>query len=234
MTNVFIIESPGALDNLQGRNEREPLEAVLKAIGLQAESYNVREADDFTDKFVEITRKLKSMPAPIHPIIHISAHGTKDGIVLTNRDVVSWSNLARLLAPLNQICDDMLFVAMSACHGYHAFEMACDFKEPYRCLVGPLGEPSWEDTLLGYSILYHLLAKRRGTNMSELISRMNTAVGVDNCFGAVIRTENIEKMALTSRKLSEMDPHALRDLMLRAIQQIKDKPASKKIAEASE
>lgn len=226
MPTVFIIESPSAQDNLDGKNEREPLEGVLKAIGLDATSYIVREPADFTDAFVDIANKLKNMPEPVHPIIHISAHGTKEWIELTNNKIF-WPDLAHLLAPLNEICNDMLLVSISMCHGYHAFEMAEEGNRPYRCLVGPLKEASWEDTLVGYSVLYHLLAKKRGSSISELVNRMNHAVGIDGLFGTVVLNEKIEKMLLTHKILREMNPDILRKLILQALEKVKNKPIEK-------
>lgn len=233
MIMVFIIESPAALDNLEGRNEREPLEEALRAIGLNVKSYNVREPDEFINAFVDITTQLKSMQGPVYPIVHISSHGTQEGIVLTN-GMVFWSELAQLLAPLNAMCNDMLLVAMSMCYGYHAFEMASEGNRPYRCLIGPLKKPSWQATLVGYSVLYNLLAQRQITSINELINRMNNAVGVDNLFGAVIRTENIEKMLLTYQKLMNMDPKKLKTLMLQVIEKIKSQPAPHQLANAIE
>lgn len=84
---VYIIESPGPGDNLAGRNERVPLSEVLRALGLECVSYNVIDDYSLAETFAEIGKVFAGQTEKFYPIIHVSAHGTKEGIKLTNGEV---------------------------------------------------------------------------------------------------------------------------------------------------
>ena len=113
-----------------------------------------------------------------HPILHLSAHGSKDGIQLSSGEIVGWVDLRSLLLPVNVSLQGALLLCMSACEGYSACQMAMqvgDGPHPYFAMVGNCGTPSWSDTAVSYLTFYHLLAK--GWTILDAVQAMKIASG---------------------------------------------------------
>lgn len=53
------------------------------------------------------------------PLLHIEAHGGKEGIVLSNGDRVRWAEVAPKLAAINRISRVNLLVVAAMCRGWH-------------------------------------------------------------------------------------------------------------------
>jgi len=125
---------------------------------------------------------MKEIPGR-HPILHLSAHGSENGIELSSGEALSWSELRALLVPVNQSLNGALLLCMSACHGYSACRMAMeegDVPHPYLVMVGSYQDPTWSDTAVSYLAFYHLLSK--GRSIPESVEAMSAASGVQwNC-----------------------------------------------------
>ncbi len=129
---------------------------------------------------VGLGEEMKSFPDR-YPIIHISAHGSKHGIALSDGSFVEWRQLKQLLVPINESIQGMLLLCMSACSGYGACQMAMEEREephPYFAMVGNLSSPTWSETALAYLTFYHLLAKRQSIHTA--FQAMAVASGNDN------------------------------------------------------
>jgi len=126
---------------------------------------------------IGLLEAMKAYPDRL-PILHISAHGSKEGIQLSSGDVIPWALLRELVLPINQGLGGVLLLCMSACDGYHACQMAMvkeDLPHPYYAMVGHYGTPTWSDTAVAYASFYHLLSK--GHTVPVAVAAMNQASG---------------------------------------------------------
>ena len=177
---VFVIESPSAVDLYHRRSEGE---IIRQAVELNQIPCIVRtaislEAFDACLK-IGLSDAMKSMPGFV-PLLHISAHGNSNGIVLSNGYQISWHELRAHLRPLNEALAGTLIVCMSSCEGYSGTRMAMYPKDPalpYLALVGCATKPIWGETAVGFATLYHQLA--RGEHIESAVAAMRTASGND-------------------------------------------------------
>lgn len=113
-----------------------------------------------------------------YPILHISAHGSPDGIQLSSGDVISWAVLREFLVPINESLQGILLLCMSACEGYSTCRMAMYVENkphPYYVMIGNYGKPTWSDTAVAYLAFYHLLFK--GVPIRDAVEAMRRASG---------------------------------------------------------
>ena len=114
------------------------------------------------------------------PILHISAHGYKEGIQLSSGEVLNWFALEDIFRPINQALNNSLLLCLSCCEGYSGVRMAMttDNKyHPFYAIVSNAEKPLWSDTAVAYSTFYHLIAK--GYYLTEAVAAMQTASGND-------------------------------------------------------
>lgn len=178
---VYIIESPSAPDLYHGRSEGS---LVAQTIRLDLIPCVTRMAIN-NEAFVAALRiglpeAMKQCPGR-YPILHLSAHGGREGIQLSSGEIVTWADLRGLLIPINESLQGALLLCMSACEGYGACQMAMEVGEaphPYFAMIGNFGTPLWSDTAVSYLSFYHLLAK--GRTIPEAVEAMKIASGDSN------------------------------------------------------
>ena len=180
-TFIYIIESPSDKDLLDGRTEGRTLCESLQLANICNWYSLVTSKKMFhmalTDRLDEAIEKFPNKV----PILHLSMHGFKDGIELTNGDCISWEELRQSLAPLNSSMPEPgLMVCMSTCHGASGLRMAWveDSIRPFWALVGNAKSPNWDDAAVAYVTFYHQLFK---TEIVEAaVIAMNIASGDGN------------------------------------------------------
>lgn len=175
---VFVIESPSAADLYNRRSEgniiRQAVElngitcVVKTAISLQAFDACLK---------IGLAEAMASLPGFI-PILHISAHGSDEGIQLSDRTIILWHELRDHFRPVNESFKNSLIVCMSSCKGYSGVRMTMHPKDqhlPFFALVGCSDEPTWAETAVAYATLYHQL--HRGEHISVAVEAMRVASG---------------------------------------------------------
>ncbi|HEY4079398.1 MAG TPA: hypothetical protein VGM81_01770 [Burkholderiaceae bacterium] len=98
------------------------------------------------------------------PIIHLECHGTFDatGLVARNGEVVSWPEIAPLLAELNIATGFNLLVFVAACNGGYFLEtMYLLASAPCYGLIAPTDEVDPADVMRGARDFYRVLLKDR-------------------------------------------------------------------------
>ena len=227
---VYIIESPSAPDLYHGRSEGN---VVAQAIRLDRIPCITRMAIN-REAFVAALRiglpeAMKQIPNR-YPILHLSAHGGKEGIQLSSGDVVTWSQLRELLIPINESFQGALLLCMSACESYGASRMAMeigDAPHPYVAMIGNFGMPTWSDTAISYLTFYHLVAK--GFSIPDAVNAMKIASGDA---GWVIETADEIKRGYIEYLKTKVEPSAAqRDL--EAVAQVENLPPDAKALEAT-
>ena len=173
---VHIIESPSSMDLLDGRTEGHSLCESLMLAGIPA-SYCL--ATDKRSLIESVGNRLLSAwrKHEVSPILHLSMHGSEQGIGLTNGEVISWDQLRFLLQPLLDAMNGGLLVCLSSCHGTHGRRMAmCNETDAtFWALVTNHGAVSWSDAAVGYISFYHLLF--RGLAVETCVGSMRVASG---------------------------------------------------------
>lgn len=94
---VFLLESPNALDYLDGTGETASLANVCKLFGYKISTFLIRDVRELDQSLIYISsigwgEKQDDLPI----FIHLSAHGNNKGLKL-GQDDVSWSCLAELV-----------------------------------------------------------------------------------------------------------------------------------------
>ena len=186
---VHIIESPGASDFLDDRQEGQVLRRMLELIGINATVYTVVNAHMFAQAIQRIVA-LHATPSggQFVPMLHISGHGNEQGIGFTDSKdgFLGWDQLADAIQPLNAAYRDSLVVTMSTCFGYSAASMArYDKPIPYGLVVGPTTSVLWSDATVAFCSFYlqflRLLKQPKGIGFEafmQIIQNMNAAAGL--------------------------------------------------------
>lgn len=126
--------------------------------------------------------ELQQFPG-MRPIIHLSCHANGNGILLSNDDFVTWDELRDFLKPLNVVMNGELVLCMSCCEGFSGIRMAMTLEDgphPYFCIIGTPEKPTWADTCVAFTCLYHRLNK--GAHINEAVEAMRKAAGVESFF----------------------------------------------------
>lgn len=203
---VYIIESPSPDDFLKERCEGRLLTEALRLAEIETVFRTAVDRDCFIDCLYQhlapaVTR------AQAYPMVHISAHGNEDGIVLTDGSSVEWRQLRELLLPINTFLQGGLVICLSSCSGFAACRMAMESGDvPFLALVAPRGTPSWGDTAVAYTAFYHRFYN--GATPTEAVAAMKSASGndsfatitgkdVQNIWMRVLREETAETTRLT-------------------------------------
>jgi len=175
---VYVVESPSAPDVYHRRSEGNVIANTLELQGIPCVVRTAVTKEAFQAAlYLGLSEELQKHQNLI-PILHISAHGNKEGIQLSNTEVISWSELRTLLHPINTVLQNCLVLCMSCCHGYFGSQMAMfleDPNPPFLVLIGNNGKPTWAETAIAYGTFYHLLTK--GSKISEALDAMCIASG---------------------------------------------------------
>jgi len=193
---VHIIESPSAKDLLEECTEGRSLSEFLKLAGIP-HSYNL--VTDLETLDIALYKRLPRVfeEYDLPPILHLSLHGDRKGIGLTDGSFLSWHELREVLRDLNNQMEDGLLLCMSSCYGSYGYQLARDDSEdkPFLALVGNSNKISWKDSAVAYITFYHLLFKN--ISMEECVERMISASNDNNFklwWGHEVKAVLVERM----------------------------------------
>lgn len=188
---VHIIESPAPKDLVEDRCEGRILGEALSIAGTQ-HVYSLAVTKDMlvysiTNRLLDAVVKFQSAP-----ILHVSAHGSLEGIALTSGEQITWIQLANFVRPLANALEGNLIVCLSACSGAAGCRMAMERSSghTFGVLVGNTAAVSWADAAVAYVAFYHRLF--RGSSVSEATDAMKSASGDQNFIpflGSVVKNE---------------------------------------------
>jgi len=131
---------------------------------------------------IGLSEVMKQLPGFV-PLLHISAHGNRQGIQLSDGYLMPWYELREHLRPINQALGGSLVVCMSSCQGYSGVQMAMHPEDPdlpFHAIVGSTNKPTWAETAVGYATFYHQLC--RGEHISDAVTAMQVASGNEMFF----------------------------------------------------
>ena len=199
--DIYLIESPDEDDFYANHLEIDLIRPVAQLYEIPFTAHTVLNREYFSKALDEI----KKIDGGVRlPVLHFAGHGNKQGIGLSDGDLITWADLREMLIPVNERVDDGLFVCMSCCKGISAIRSVLSMEQDDPCIaiVGTAGEPNIAQTSIAYATFYYqlniLLYKRvynqqsKGEFTKELrkiVKNMSAA----SCIGWVcIETENIK------------------------------------------
>lgn len=161
---------------MDGRSEGMMLREALALSGVPHEYNLVTDVDTFEKsiKYEYYGTWVKNRTAPI---LHLSMHGDRNGVYLTNKIFVSWFDLNKYLNPINNASNGGLLICMSTCEGLGGIRMAMNTEtiKPFWALVGNSKSVTWPDAAIGYSVFYHHIFKQ--STIDKAVEAMKTASG---------------------------------------------------------
>lgn len=177
---VYVIESTAPHDLLDGRTEgRVLIEALLMAgiphwYSLASDRATLLES--LGNRLLEACRHHNNKL----PILHLSMHGSQQGVALTNGEFISWHDLRGILLSLIRAMQGSLLVCMSSCFGSAGCRMAMyqDNEPHFWSLVGNTASATWADAAIAYISFYHLFFK--GFDINICVNSMKVASGDHN------------------------------------------------------
>lgn len=183
---VYMIESPSDQDLLHARFEGRLIMEALNTIKI--DHYYSLAVNKPT--FIEaINMTLGLIEKKKFPFIHFSAHGTKEGIGLTDGTFIQWHELKKYIRPINDLLNGGLCIGMSSCSGWHACRMVWGFntKLPFFGLVGPTKDIPFEDVTIAFVTFYYRLLKKRSTGR-DAVEAMKIA-SRNECFDIILASQ---------------------------------------------
>jgi hypothetical protein len=194
---VFVIESPSALDMLEGYSESETLTSLCRLLGHPFSAITVRSRLEFAAALKHLTSinpELIPKKTRVWPLcIHIAAHGGSDGLGF-GPDNASWKYLAEKLASFARDIEHYpgpVLIVVSACCAKdqkitkHLEDLASskNFRPPAYLFVTAgdnEGRVVWRDAVVAWSIFYHQI----GEAMLEGKSQIKTIIDKIKLVGA--------------------------------------------------
>ncbi len=177
---VHIVECPSPRELLDGQTEGRALCSFLHVAQIPF-LYNLAIDDEqFT---IALTQRIHygSQQFGRPPILHLSAHGSDQGIQLAHQrktqQYIPWSLLARHIRPIRDTWKD-LGLCMSSCGGGHERRMAEVIRAedvPFAWIVGPTVPVDLRDAALAFAVFYRRLQVGKS---GEAIEAMRVASGV--------------------------------------------------------
>lgn len=196
-TFINIIESPSKADREAGRSEGKMLTAALDLAELPYLYSLVSNYQEFMAALGKWT--VDAIARERVPVIHLSMHGSPNGLVLTDGHFLSWADLNWKFRMINVKLNHILVVCLSSCNGLSGLQMLreeaygmLENQPPFRLLVSNLDRVPWSDAAIAFSTFYHLL--ERGKNPLEMVSAMRVASANDAFFGLLIGNQPDEQV----------------------------------------
>jgi hypothetical protein len=163
--DVVIIESRSPTDYLQNRQEGHTLQQVLTLEGISSSYFEAVNPQCFS-------LALRSIK-PHTSYVHLSCHGSPEGIQLTDGSFASWSAFDQVTWPvLKQKC-----LVFSSCEVGRGVNELFEYHHRTFChaIVAPTRKITWAEGLVAYSAFYHR-ATRPGDAAAD-VKVMNWIVG---------------------------------------------------------
>jgi hypothetical protein len=173
---VFVVESTSHEDQRRGISEGPKLVEIASQLGLPAVCHTVTNAQDFDeclrDDLPQVVNREKTLP-----MLHISAHGNGDGLILTSGEIIKWWDLKVELAAANKACHGGLIVCMSSCEGVAGLKMVMQTEGPmpFLVMVGCKTKPLWAEAAIAYATFYKEISQ--GAVFEPAVEAMRVASG---------------------------------------------------------
>jgi hypothetical protein len=91
------------------------------------------------DEFLESLQKIEEQASlGQFPMVHLECHGCKEGLQMSNLELVSWKDLRDSLIRINIACRLNLVLVVGACNGIHLIKVSTKLdRAPFWAVIGP-------------------------------------------------------------------------------------------------
>ncbi|WP_445335671.1 hypothetical protein ACSR9H_00385 [Citrobacter koseri] len=165
---ILIIESLSDLDIYNERNEGRTLKGILELQGIYAKNVEVVNRN-------MLVKALKIAQREHIKYVHISAHGTRHGFVLTDEGFITWEDFDQIAWPILRgkcICFSSCSVGNGVSELFELHKSFCN------AVVAPTRDITWGEGLVAYSAFYHR-AQLLGRSSYQDVRVMNSIVGAN-------------------------------------------------------
>jgi hypothetical protein len=144
--------------------------------GLNTELVNIHSKNELLDLISRLEDEARLSAE--WPVLHIEAHGNRNGLGLSSGNFITWQELKVPLINLNIQTRNNLLVVLSACYGAYLTKVVVPTdRSPCWGLVGPSEEISASVLLASFTEFYNeLFATGNGT---AALRSLNNAVSMD-------------------------------------------------------
>lgn len=168
---VYIIQSLRIGDRLTGHELFDDIIRWRTSNSLVAEIQNISNRIELIAYLKHIYDGIKS---GLVPLIHFETHGYKEGIQLSNNELISWLDLVPYFRSINLSTKNNLFVSMAACKGGNIqFCVKITEPSPFRGFIGPMEDVGEMDMLASFSDFFNVLL--RENDVEKGIAALNQA-----------------------------------------------------------
>jgi len=179
---IYMIESPSPVDLYNNITESVVLKSIAILNHIPFTSRTTINLETFRDALSIGLSEVMQENSARFPVIHLSMHGSSEGLKLSSGEIILWNNLRELLIPINKAFLGNLLLSISACEGYAGIRMAMNKNndDPFFALLGCVKNPTWAETAIAYATFYHLIAS--GKTLYDASLAIQTASGNDGFY----------------------------------------------------
>jgi len=177
---IYILESLPEMHLSTGKRLYEDTIAWkgLTIDDLNCELFQPKGINDFFETIEKIYQEVKNWT---YPLLHIEAHGSRDGLKIASGDVIEWESLRETLTKINISCRNNLVVTMGACEGIYLFQILQPIhRAPFCALIGPKRKITAGQLENDYSAFYSELL--HSFNGNSALSKLNSNSKGENIY----------------------------------------------------
>ena len=211
---IYLIESPSAEDLYTGRNEGQSLVQILMLGEIEVNYFLVSDVERFKCAMNDIALLIneRSDKDDVLPFVHISAHGSEDGIELTDGDCILWESLTNYLDVLHSevgkwgAASETMDIprcslSLSSCSAFANYAQEVREPMPVQAILGPEKDVGWCQALLAFSSFYYQAFVSR-QSFDKAVRAMNSATCSDDAYVFSLRVAaGIQKLAEKSSSM---------------------------------
>jgi hypothetical protein len=124
--------------------------------GLRVSCATVNNKEEFEKALAEV--RDMAFYANHNPILHIEAHGSKEGLQLSSGEMLNWHWLQSILTEINVVTNMNLMVTLAACHGAYLMSLASPInRAPFWMLLAPFEEVNEWGVEVSFAAFYQEL-----------------------------------------------------------------------------
>jgi hypothetical protein len=155
-SSVFVFESLRPGDIKTGAslfNDTIRPRMMQKGLEGQCELITITSKADFFNALGEIYNQI--IYKLVNPVIHLEMHGSKDGLQVTNGEVITWQELQIRLIEMNGLTENNLFVSLATCYGGYIYTVISPrLRTPFWGFIGPFEQVDGDEVLANYTAFY--------------------------------------------------------------------------------
>lgn len=173
--------------------------------------FDTKDKSTFVDAIKYIEANAKYFTGGV--LIHFETHGSenRDGLVLANGTLISWSELVAMFRPINILTCNKLFISMATCYGrylYLGINPHSNEKSPYQAYISASDKVMPENVLEKFSHLFEILI-----DTGDLIHAYLEHEKMDSPFFYKDSLKSLEDVLKLKRKELETDPEYRKNIL---------------------